>query len=1304
MPSFITLNPIDPGTDTRVTVRLCASQDPAHTGAAGQIWWPAIVVQPVLQSRFFDGDFTSGVDAGSASAEISLVVLQASGQFPRVERYDWAGATATIQRITTAGTLADVAVMRVESFASEQMRLALRLASSQDLLETDVLSATYAGTTGIEGGADLKGRVKPWVFGRAVNVEPVFIDQIDNVFQVSGYGPVQAISAVYERGASFGASIGNFASYAALVAANIPEGRWGTCLAQGLIRLGAPPAGVITCDVDGDNTDGFLRRTGAIIGSIAARRGLSANISAASLAALDAAVPRNVNIVLAEQISFLELVQRMVAPCNAVPGIDALGRLIASRVTIGTASITLDAQGREMPPVLGMARQNTSAPYKRIQIGAARSWRVHSLDEIAFFSDLIDRGAYDAATVYREGDIVTSPDKSRWLYVNLTPGSGNAPPTWPTASDAFWANLEPPLAPSAIGLEAGATRNVPRGTYDAGTTYVRGDSVLFAGSSYQLIVASSVGNAPPDALRWALLANGGSGPAGADGLPGLTINVTNESHSVSTEADGSGGDYSDAGGQFILRRGDTLLTPVFSIPARTPNTSWISIDAVTGVYTVTDPGVKDATATLRAVWAGIAYEKTYTLTQTRQGVTGPNLKISETAQAFTFTDGVASPSSQTITLTALLTNLTGTATWSVTPSVTLGGSGNTRTLSVADFGANRQVTVQATLGGITDRITIVRLERDAFGGNANRVPFSRIEGGRGWSSFLGTVASITPIFPNEFEGRRYIVANATASAAGQIASIAGTVPFPVQPGERLSIGLNLNVFETSGPPPAFWQVLIDYFLGDTSVPPAPVIFSESGNIGGDALRQGFVTVPVGVTRARLVLLAQSAGAGTFQLNILNPMVTSAATGQTAHPPFTPGPNAFDGATVGAPNGTFVGSVEASALVAQAATAASDATAANASAFAANTAISIITSDDFLSRDEKPEIRKQRTEIVAEYPTIRARAVALGVDVATFDTHYSDLIAYLDVLDLAGATDTFIIRSVFNARFTDYFAARQAVLDAIAAEAARRATWANVSGTGRPEDAADITRTISGPANITMQFRADLALLSPLPITVAYQLGVAGASALTSGVTWAVSVVSGSFAGDAPSIVGTGTGLLSINSAMTSPDATLRVTATTGGRTSPPFVVRVERNVAAPSLAPLTSINSASFAQAHDTPIQITLPSSASSVALTAVSDLFLGAAPPAGASIVEGKWQRETSPGTWADVGSAAASSPSPEVIETEIAPGEFVYSASPGSITCNRTATGLTPGAIYRFRFVARISGGNVVTVAFLGNASATA
>jgi hypothetical protein len=443
--------------------------------------------------------------------------------------------------------------------------------------------------------------------------------------------------------------------------------------------------------------------------------------------------------------------------------------------------------------------------------------------------------------------------------------------------------------------EAGSTRNVPRGTYAAGTTYVRGDSVLFSGSSYQLIVASSTGNAPPDVARWALLANAGSGPAGADGLPGLTVIVSNEAHVVATAADGSGGDYTGAGGQMRVLRGETVLTPAFSIAAKTPNTSWISIDS-SGNYTVTDPGVDLATATLRAVNVSVNYDRTYTLARSKQGVTGPRLALAADNQAFTFTDGAANPGSQTITIDALLNNLSGTATWSTTPAVTLGGSGNTRTLTVADFGANRQVTVEATLGGITDKITIVRLERDVSApANANRVPFSRMEGDRGWAVLSNPSGLAVSTLYAEFQAMRFFKATFTATAAGQSVSIGIAQPaqpaFRLTPEERISFQSRV---ESVGAGAGLWTLALWGFRADGT---SAIIASTVGgnrNIGSGFV-QLFASVPSDIISGRIELYNFTGGAGAVDLVISEPIITSAAAGQTVHPPYTPGPNAVDGA-------------------------------------------------------------------------------------------------------------------------------------------------------------------------------------------------------------------------------------------------------------------------------------------------------------------------------------------------------------------------------------------------------------------------
>jgi hypothetical protein len=223
-------------------------------------------------------------------------------------------------------------------------------------------------------------------------------------------------------------AIGDYASYAALVAATIPAGRWGTCLASGLVRLGAPAYGVITGDVDGDKPSTWLRKTGAIITRIATNAGVSSGlIDAASLTALDTAVPYNINLYLDDQTTVFDIAQRLARPCNAQAGISWLGKLFVTRVAIGTPALTLDAQGRQKPGVIGSVESDVSPPYWRVEFGAQRSWRVHTFDEISSAVNLIDRGRYDAATFYREGNIVDLEDGSRWEYISATPTAGNAP-------------------------------------------------------------------------------------------------------------------------------------------------------------------------------------------------------------------------------------------------------------------------------------------------------------------------------------------------------------------------------------------------------------------------------------------------------------------------------------------------------------------------------------------------------------------------------------------------------------------------------------------------------------------------------------------------------------------------------------------------------------------------------------------------------------------------------------------------------------------------------------------------------------
>jgi len=146
---------------------------------------------------------------------------------------------------------------------------------------------------------------------------------------------------------------------------------------------------------------------------------------------------------------------------------------------------------------------------------------------------------------------------------------------------------------------------------------------------------------------------------------------------------------------------------------------------------------------------------------------------------------------------------------------------------------------------------------------------------------------------------------------------------------------------------------------------------------------------------------------------------------------------------------------AQAAAATAATAAGNAqTAAN----TANTALAAIASDNVLTAGEKPAVMIDYTAITDELSGIDARAAAYGITTerTAYTTAVSALGSYLTGLSPGWnntAVDTPIVGTTFRAKFADVYSTRQAVLNAIAAAAGTVATWAGVTGSGKPADGA-----------------------------------------------------------------------------------------------------------------------------------------------------------------------------------------------------------------------------------------------------------
>ncbi len=415
--------PYDPVAAAPVTVRVCSVDDARVTSLNGVAWWPAIATCPRRTIDLFDGEFGGRITPAIGDIEIITAA------FPLAPRFSWGEQPVKLWR----GVLGDAWGSYVQIFqgltrpargSNGRLRIGLRV--DDRWLDRPLLS-TYAGTGAAEGPADLKGVPKPLALGAPQFIEGVLINRTLNIYQLHGYGAMNGVPTALDRLNRFGAAAGNDANYATLAAATIAPGAWRTCLAEGLVRFGAPPAGVTSFLAQGDSGSalGWVRTPGQVIRRIALIAGATAaQIDTVSLAALDTAVPFNISLFLRDQTTAREVIQSIAASCNASSGISHLGKLFVARAGIGSPVQTLSANGSTLPPVASVELLESSAPFWRLGLEAERTERVHSAGEFGQidFADVGGATKPDANATFG-GERIANPgltnDTSEWV---LDPG------------------------------------------------------------------------------------------------------------------------------------------------------------------------------------------------------------------------------------------------------------------------------------------------------------------------------------------------------------------------------------------------------------------------------------------------------------------------------------------------------------------------------------------------------------------------------------------------------------------------------------------------------------------------------------------------------------------------------------------------------------------------------------------------------------------------------------------------------------------------------------------------------------------
>ena len=246
-------------------------------------------------------------------------------------------------------------------------------------------------------------------------------------------------------------------------------------------------------------------------------------------------------------------------------------------------------------------------------------------------------------------------------------------------------------------------------------------NTLFANiSNKQMRVRYYVNDKIFDEMTLVKLADGANGSNGADAY---TVTLTNESHTVVCENNGtpSTGELAKAFTDVVVYKGTNAVTN-FTIAAGTgadaPSGCTLTIDNTAKRVTVASLTADSAKATLVITVDGKTFKKVFTITKSKKALNGTSAKVLSISgpMAFSYADGASTPSVSQITLTATCTNFTGSSTNIIWTNAKTGaelGKGLTLNIVHTNTGfVNNVLEVKAHYSGDTkvfDTHTIIKV-------------------------------------------------------------------------------------------------------------------------------------------------------------------------------------------------------------------------------------------------------------------------------------------------------------------------------------------------------------------------------------------------------------------------------------------------------------------------------------------------------------------------------------------------------------------------------------------------------------------
>lgn len=355
------------------------SDEPANTTFEEALLDPG----SIAVSAFGDGRTAGGTRL--SLGEIRLT--NADGRYDAWLGYGFDGRPVTVRSGAAGGAYpgdyATVFSGTVETLTVSRSEVVVRLRDRQFLFDRPALLARYEGNNalpaGLEGTADdLRGQPKPRLFGRGLNIPAPCVNTSRLIYQISD-GPLASVEGVYDQGAALTLA-GDVANGALLQAASPPGGTYLSCLAEGYVRLGGAPAGVVTVDAtEGENP--AARTAAQMLRSLALTAGVEgAAISLDDLAALDAANPAELGLWLSGDTTFTAAMDQIAGSVGAWYGFDPAGLLRMGRLAAPGGLPVLSLTAQDILEVERRPARDGDAPAWSYTVRHSKLWSVQSSD------------------------------------------------------------------------------------------------------------------------------------------------------------------------------------------------------------------------------------------------------------------------------------------------------------------------------------------------------------------------------------------------------------------------------------------------------------------------------------------------------------------------------------------------------------------------------------------------------------------------------------------------------------------------------------------------------------------------------------------------------------------------------------------------------------------------------------------------------------------------------------------------------------------------------------------------------------